>query len=293
VPGHHEVPELRLVAERKIRDLLPNDDLGRTEASGVLAMDDQLLVIFDHSTAIAILDQNLSRTAANRLIHPDPRLAPDREAGIGYEDIARDPQSGDFYLLVEAVQREERVVPVVEILDEEFRRHSEPYLDFVIEEDNKGMEGLSCLSREGELTLVALCEGNWCSGGEKSEQPGGGRLQLFRPDAHACEHLGTINLPQDLWFVDYSSVAVRGDKIAILSQQSAALWVGTFRSDSWAIADDGRCYDLPRDEEGHKQYGTAEGVSWLDDDHLVVVSDRSKKRRFRAKHRSVHILALP
>ena len=34
-------------------------------------------------------------------------------------------------------------------------------------------------------------------------------------------------------------------------------------------------YYLPRDEEGHQQYSTAEGVSWLDDDHLVVVSDRA------------------
>ena len=84
---------------------------------GVLAMDDQLLVIFDDSTAIAILDQDLSRTAANRLIYPDPKLAADPYAGTGYEDIARDPISGHLYLLVEAVKREGALMPRVEILD--------------------------------------------------------------------------------------------------------------------------------------------------------------------------------
>jgi hypothetical protein len=287
------VQELRLVAERRINDLLPNGGLDRAEASGVLAIDDQLLVIFDDSTAIAILDQDLTRTAGNRLIYPDPKLAADRYAGAGYEDIARDPISGHLYLLVEAVKREGTLLPRVEILDANFRRHSQAFLDFAFREDNKGMEGLGCLSREGELTLVALCEGNWCSGGEKGERPGGGRLQLFRPNADTCEHLATISLPPDLWFVDYSSVATRGDTIAVLSQQSSALWVGAFRPGSWAIADRGRCYYLPRDEEGHQQYSTAEGVSWLDDDHLVVVSDRAQKGRFRSKDRRVHIFALP
>ena len=132
------------------------------------------------------------------------------------------------------------------------------------------MEGLSCLSRSCQLMLVALCEGNWCSGGEKGERPGGGRLQLFRPNADTCEHLATINLPPDLWFVDYSSLAIREDRIAVLSQQRSALWVGVLRPRSWEIADRGTCYYLPRDEEGHQQYSTAKGVSWLDDDHLVA-----------------------
>jgi len=282
-----------LVAERRIHDLLPNGGPGRAEASGVLAAENRLFVIFDDSTAIAILDQDLSRTAENHVIYPNPRLAPDRYAGAGYEDIARDPATGHLYLLVEAVEREDRLMPRLEILDADFQRSSQAFLDFAIEKDNKGMEGLSCLNRAGELTLVALCEGNWCSGGKEGERPGGGRLQLFRPAPGDCEHLGTINLPPNLWFVDYSSVAIRGDKIAVLSQQSAALWIGEFRPESWAIADHGSYYGLPRDKGGNKQYGTAEGLSWLDEDHLVVVSDKAKKRRFEEKERSVHIFRLP
>jgi hypothetical protein len=143
--------------------------------------------------------------------------------------------------------------------------------------------------------LVALCEGNFCLGGAAGKQPGGGRIQLFRPGAEICDHVGTIHLPAHLWFEDYSSVAVRRNQIAVLSQESSAMWVGAFRPGSWEIVDHGMCYDLPRDKKGRVQYGNAEGVSWLDDDHLVVVSDRAKddsEPLTRNKDRSVHIFAL-
>ena len=289
------VPELVLLAERPVRELLPGSGDERAEASGVLALDGQLLVIFDDSTAIAIIDEDLSRTATNRVVFPEPKLARDDFAGAGYEDIARDPDSGRIYLLVESVRRGQRLLPRVEIIEADFRRHSQSFLDFAVESDNKGMEGLTCVSRAGKLTLVALCEGNRCRGGREGERPGGGRLQLFRPAADTCEHLATVRLPSRVPFIDYSSLAVDGDRIAVLSQQSSALWVGAFRPGSWEFADHGTCYDLPREGDGRIQYGTAEGVSWLADDRLTIVSDRAPRNalRWRTKHRSVHIFALP
>jgi hypothetical protein len=97
-----------------------------------------------------------------------------------------------------------------------------------------------------------------------------------------------------VWFVDYSSVAIHGDRIAVLSQQSSAVWVGTFSPGSWEIDGD-TCYNLPRNEKGRIQYGTAEGVSWLDNNHVVVVSDKAKDHqpRWEVKERKVHIFALP
>jgi hypothetical protein len=284
-----------LVAERPVRELLPDGFDDRAEASGVLALDGELLVIFDSSTAIAVVDEDLSRTANNRIVFPEPRLAQDRYAGAGYEDIARDPDSGRIYLLVEAVRRGRTLQPRVEIIDADFRRHSQAFLDFAVESGNKGMEGLTCVSRSGELTLVALCEGNRCRGGRKGERPGGGRLHVFRPAADTCEHLAAVRLPSRVPFIDYSSLAVHGDQIAVLSQRSSALWVGAFRPGGWEFAGHGTCYDLPRDSEGRIQYGTAEGVSWLSDDRLAVVSDRAPRSapRWRTKHRSVHIFALP
>jgi hypothetical protein len=290
-----ELHELQLVAERKVRDLLPQTELGRAEASGVLALNGELLVIFDDTTNIGLIDQDLSPTANNRVIQPDPPLARDKYAGKGYEDIAWDPASSSLYLLVESVRHREQLLPRVEIVDADFRRRSQVFLDFPFDADNKGMEGLTFTNRDGEPTLVALCEGNRCRGGEEGKRPGGGRLQLFRPGSHTCKHLGTIKLPRHVWFVDYSSVAIRGDRIAVLSQQSSALWVGTFSPGSWEIADDDTCYSLPRDEKGRIQYGTAEGVSWLDNNHLVVVSDKAKDHQphWQAKERRVHIFTLP
>jgi hypothetical protein len=291
----HPTPELVLLAERPVRDLLPDASDDRAEASGVLALDGQLLVIFDNSTGIAVIDEDLSRTADNRIVFPEAKLAQDPFAGLGYEDIARDPDSGRIFLLVESVRRGQELLPRVEIVEADFRRHSQAFLDFAIVSDNKGMEGLTSVSRGGELTLVALCEGNRCRGGREGERPGGGRLQLFRPAVDTCEHLATVRLPSRVPFIDYSSLAVRGDRIAVLSQRSSALWVGSFRPGSWEFADHGTCYDLPRDTEGRIQYGTAEGVSWLADDRVAVVSDRAPRDapRWRTKHRSVHIFALP
>ena len=183
----------------------------------------------------------------------------------------------------------------VEEIDGDYRRHSEAWLDFALEEENKGMEGLTCANRDGEVYLLALCEGNRCRGGDAGEQPGGGRIQLFRPDQHASPHAGTIDLPPQLWFIDYSSLAVHGDRIAVISQRSSALWVGAFTPDTWDLVDTGATYEFPRDPDDHIIYGTVEGVSWLDDDHVVVVSDRADRSepRWRTKHRSVHIFAIP
>ena len=290
------VPELRLVAERPVRDLLPNGRPERAEASGVLAQSSRLLVIFDDSTAIGVIDQDLTQPAANHTVRPQPEIADDAHAGRGYEDIAHDPVTGQLYLLVEAVRRGPRFMPRVEILDADYRRHSQAWLDFPLEEVNKGMEGLTCVNRDGGPVLVALCEGNRCRGGREGEAPGGGRLQLFRPaQGSTWMHAGTINLPSHLWFIDYSSIAIRRDRIAVISQRSSALWVGTFRPDTWDLVDPGASYEFPRDRQGRIVYGTAEGVSWLDDDHVVVVSDRApaSQPRWKAKHRSLHIFAIP
>ena len=289
------VPELRLLAEAPVRDLLPDGGSPRGEASGVLALDEKLLVIFDDSTVIGVIGADLTRVDGNHTVGPVPLSAGGRHAGRGYEDIARDAATGHLYLLVEALRRGNRFQARVEELDGDFRRRSQAWLDFTLEEENKGMEGLTCARRDGELYLLALCEGNRCRGGSAGEQPGGGRIQLFRTGHGTHPHAGTIKLPPQLWFTDYSSVAVHGDRIAVISQRSSALWVGAFTPGSWDLADVGATYEFPRDPDGHVVYGTVEGVSWLDDDHVVVVSDRADRTepRWRTKHRSVHIFTIP
>jgi hypothetical protein len=145
--------------------------------------------------------------------------------------------------------------------------------------------------------LLGLCEGNRCLGGVEGRRPGGGRIQVFRRGRRHWKHVGTIELPGGLWFTDYSSLSVAGDRIAVVSQESSALWVGRFTPATWELADGGRVCAFPRDPAGEILYCTVEGVSWLGDGQVVVVSDKAKvdtqPRRCRGKEQSLHVFALP
>jgi hypothetical protein len=77
---------------------------------------------------------------------------------------------------------------------------------------------------------------------------------------------------------------------------SSALWLGQLAPSGWEVTGDGTCYALPRDADGGIVYGTAEGVSWMAPDELVMVSDKAKPEqdaRCRAKDQSIHIFRIP
>jgi hypothetical protein len=97
-------------------------------------------------------------------------------------------------------------------------------------------------------------------------------------------------------FTDYSGIAVTGDRVAVISQMSSALWVGDLAPSGWEVTGAGTCYALPTDADGSVVYGTAEGVSWLAPDQVVMVSDKAKPEqdpRCRAKDQSIHIFRIP
>jgi hypothetical protein len=285
-------PVLRLRREAKVVDLLAGlTDDGRFEASGELALDGWLWVIFDNAPHVARIGP--------ALIADDPGATLIRQPGgpLGYEDIAHDPVEGRFFLLVEAVRHGSGDwLAQVHEFDQALRPVATRWLDFPLERPNKGLEGLSCVRRDGRAHLLALCEGNRCRGGEEGRRPGGGRVHVFVEGPERWEREHTIRLPASLRFTDYSSISVAGDRLAVTSQESSALWVGRFAPSSWDLLDEGRTYSFPRDPRGRTLYGTVEGVSWLADDQVVVVSDRAKSTqpsRFRAKDESVHLFALP
>jgi hypothetical protein len=89
---------------------------------------------------------------------------------------------------------------------------------------------------------------------------------------------------------------VTGDRIAVVSQVSSALWLGRMPPDGWRVTGAGTTYALPRDADGNIVYGTAEGVSWIAPDQVVMVSDKAKPEhdhRFRAKDQSIHVFRIP
>jgi hypothetical protein len=150
--------------------------------------------------------------------------------------------------------------------------------------------------RDGQIYLLGLCEGNRCRGGDEGRIPGGGRVHVFRRGDRHWERVGKIRLPETVLFEDYSGIALAGDRIAVISQESSALWIGNLAPSDWQVTGPGTCYALPRGADGGIVYGTVEGVSWPAPDQLVMVSDKAKPEhdpRCRDKDQSIHIFRVP
>ena len=109
-------PELQLVCESKIRDLLPRDPTTkRWEASGVLVKDGHYFVVFDDRTEVARLSADLQSTKSHGLFGMT-------HAVCGYEGITYNADKNRFYLLVEARKHVNGCYQAVIVeYDDEFR----------------------------------------------------------------------------------------------------------------------------------------------------------------------------
>ncbi len=284
--------QLELIKEAKVFDILVGRLDSRLEASGVLAKDGLFYVIFDNIPHIACVGAELSATAAATHV-----IEQDRGHRRGFEDIAYDSWNRRFYTLIESLPRgRAKFMAAVQEYDINFGYTGSAWLDFPLDRPNKGLEGLTCVHRQGQTYLLGLCEGNRCQGGAAGRVPGGGRIHVFRRGRHHWDRVAKIRLPETVLFVDYSGIAVDGDRIAVASQVSSALWVGDLAPSRWEVTGAGTSYALPRDADGGIVYGTAEGVSWIAPDQVVMVSDKAKPeqdRRCRAKDQSIHIFRIP
>lgn len=302
---------LELVDEIAIKDLLGGRGK-RFEASGVAVKDGYLHIVFDDRP------QLLRMPTDWRSAGEEPALLDLKDTMGGYEDIAFDAAGGLWYCLIEAAETGAGMLqPRVDEFDESFAFIRSSWLDFPVLKGNKGFEGLCTLRHAGEGYLLCLCEGNGCRGGKKGREPGKGRVQVFRRVADTWEHAGTVRLPKTVLFEDYSAIDHWGGALAVLSQASSTLWIGRLRagtaeqSDSESpkgplptsgpddlpyFAEDGRVFLFPRDDDGRPLYCSMEGVAWLGDGRVAVVSDRAKKsqpKRCGKKDQSVHIFRLP
>jgi len=284
--------ELELIKEAKVFDILAGRLDPRLEASGVLAKDGLFYIIFDNLPHIACVGAELSPAAvANHVIEQD------QGHRRGFEDIVHDSSSGHFYVLIESLHRGHgKFMAAVQEYNINFGYLGTAWLDFPLDRPNKGLEGLTCVHRQGQTYLLALCEGNRCQGGAASRVPGGGRIQVFQRGRHQWDRVDKIRLPETVLFEDYSGIAVTGDRIAVISQVTSALWLGNLAPSGWQVTGAGTSYALPRDADGSIVYGTAEGVSWIAPDQVVMVSDKAKPEqdpRCRAKDQSIHIFRIP
>ncbi|WP_433293476.1 hypothetical protein ACQP2F_30710 [Actinoplanes sp. CA-030573] len=236
---------MRLISETRIRSLLPAGSPGRLEASGVIAVDDHYLVIFDNLRTVARIAAG--PPAATDLVETAPGPSD------GYEDIARDPLTGHIYLLVESARRNGGHQARVEEYDEKLVFLDAAWLEYPIARPNKGMEGLEVVRRDGVPYLLTLHE---------EEGP-----MVFRRGRRNWHPEARMDIPG---LADYAAVALAGDRLAVVSQESAALWTGHLDPAAWSV-DAGRIDHFPRG------YCTVEGVAWIAPDRVVTVSDRAKR----------------
>lgn len=285
-------PVLTLVAERALRELIPPPkDSNVLEASGVVAKGPYYYVVCDNIRRIARVHRSLEPGSKKH-----GWLGPTRQ-GDGYEDIAYSSSTKRFYLLIEAEKHPDGSYrSLIDECDEDARYKKRRWVDFTFEKRNTGMEGLSAVRVDGQDYLLALCEGNGCHGGRKGKKPGSGRIHVLKRVGRSWKSMKTIALPPSVKFEDYSAVALRGNKLAVISQQTSRLWIGTLRVRDWTITGRGTIYDFPRSKQGKRKYCTLEGLCWLDARNFVLVSDLSKgdySKRCRKRDQSIHVFRLP
>jgi hypothetical protein len=282
---------LRLVRESKLARLIPLPRAGAVlESSGVVAKGRGCFVVFDNLKRVARIDRDLVPGSSRQGWIGLGR------GSEGYEDIAYSPHTKRFYLLIEAQKHPDGTYKaVVEECDEQFAHRRRGWVDLSFEKQNTGFEGLSALRWRGRDYLLALCEGNRCRAGRKGRKPGGGRIHVLQKKDGSWLSIAKIKLPRQVMFEDYSALAVRGDRIAVVSQTTSQLWLGTLRRSDWTIDGRGRLYEFPRTKKGKRQYCTVEGVSWLSAGTLVMVSDLSKgdhAPRCGPKDQSIHVFRI-
>jgi hypothetical protein len=284
--------EMRLVKERRLADLIsPPKGSGVLEASGVVARGADLYVIFDNVRHVARIDRSLSPSSKRHAWFGR------RRAGDGYEDIAYSAANRRFYLLIEAEKHADgSYKPLIDECDEDGNFKGRRWVDIAFAKRNTGLEGLATVAWQGAEYLLALCEGNRCLAGKEGRKGGAGRIHVLMRKGPIWISLAKIKLPKTVDFEDYSAIALKGDRIAVISQMDSKLWIGRLRRGSWTIEGAGRIYEFPRTKKGNPRYCTLEGLCWLSNTRFVLVSDLSKRtyrKGCRKTEQSIHIFDLP
>ncbi|WP_345974906.1 hypothetical protein [Sulfurimonas sp. HSL3-7] len=278
--------ELKIVDEVKFKKLIDGKGkMERYEASGVHFANNRFYVVFDNSSRVARVNTKLTKV----------KLLGKERAEVGFEGITYNPPKNEFYLVEESLKHKGMWQGRLSVTDGGFSPTSKQrWLDYGFESGNKGFEGLAFFRRNGTDYLLALCEGNRCKAGRKGEKPGGGTIQFFVKKKKKWNLTGAIPLPENLRFTDYSGLDISTDNtLAVSSQESSALWIGKLDTDRWKTVGSGKVYYFPKDKKGRTLYCNVEGVSWIDNHHLVVVSDAKKKsqpKRCKMKEQSIHLV---
>ncbi|CAG9462489.1 unnamed protein product [Pedinophyceae sp. YPF-701] len=284
---------------------------GKFEASGIERVHDQYYVVFDSLHSLGRVDNRFRFRSSNNVLLENEE---DREDDSQYEAVVYRARTKRFILVQEAIEHDDNkyrpVLHEVEIDDkhETYKILEECSVDFEVNASNKGFEGMQYIEWDGHEWFLALCEGNHCEGGEKGMEKGNGKAVLleFGDDYETCVMtvVKTVDLPATAFFTDYSAMAIQFDdpgpikRVVVASQADSELWLGRIDLDKFEFVDeDSEVLHFPRTPEHCEvQYCNVEGVKWLGDRRLAVVSDKAKRTQSylcTTKEEMLHAFALP
>jgi len=276
------------VAESKIYKLLPDynssDDF---EASGVYYLGGYFYIPCDNRYKIPKIKSTLPQNSSQNT------MLSSGSGSSGFEGISYDNNNtANFFVVEEAVSYGSGVYkPRIREYDASMNYQSSLWADynFTSATSNKGFEGIAWVFRGGEDYILGLVEGT-------------GKIPVLQKTSTLWTKVAEITLPSSVTFTDYSDIAIYGNKVAITSQEDSQLWIGTLSSTSWAITG-GTAYEFPKGSSTgvvgagtNVLYGNIEGVSFISNTQIVVVSDKMKSSQpsYQSyKDQSVHIFNIP
>lgn len=286
------------IREEKFNRLFKGYQKGfRFEGSGVFAKENLFYVVFDNSAAIGVIESSLTGLSDSNFLK-GKLLDKSNYEGITFREL--EPSS--FYVMIESLERNNAYYPAIVRLDADLNFKEQKFVKFELEKKNKGLEGITFITRNGENFILGLCEGNFCNS-DKEKTRGNGRIQVLKETADEWVVIAEIKLPRSVNFLDYSDMDIENGRVVIVSQMSSALWVGELHPEKWEMLDKGILYYFPfGDREGNAGLGgeiiycNIEGVSWFGMHEIVVVSDkRNEDQEKWCKHKEemIHIFEIP
>ena len=274
------------IVEKKIRTLIASTPKvsKKWEASGIYLKDDFFYIVFDNFHSIAKLKRDLSNSPENSW------MGKELPAQSGFEGITFQPESKKFLITKESDTFQNQFKPVVHEYSPDFETLEVYPIDFPLKKANKGAEGIAYLKTKSETFILLLLEKpSTLNLGSKER----GNILVLRKTNNKYQQVSFLPIPQQVGFLDYSDIAWNGSKFAILSQESSALWVGELDTAmNWKNS--GKLYNFPL-EEGLPKYCNLEGITWINENTVALVSDSAKKKqppRCKEKSEMIHIWEL-
>lgn len=275
-------PALQPVESHPLLDVLGEPASSFLPVSGITLVADACYLVFrDRRDVVRCRVQPPHPSRTLRWFRQAPCASP-----AGYAGLTFDPEQSRFYALVDAAPAAEGTYcPCVDAYDDGLRFIERRLLDFPLKGDHAGFAGFSWLTRGEQTYLLVLCGGFKCKHGKAGHKPGGGRIHVFRPGTSRWEHVRRINLPKSVSFEGFSSLALHGDRLLVISHSSPELWVGHLTPDSLDLADQGTVYELPHDDQGDPLVGTVTAATWIDPRRIIAAANGPTPQ--------LHILTLP